>query len=123
MMTVLIVDDSLIMREKISSIMKNLGYKTILAENGKEAIRAYNDNSPDFVTMDIVMPEMDGITALKYILKIDPEAKVIMTTSYQSESMIMDSIKVGALSYIVKPFTEEKIIDNISKIFGKDNYL
>lgn len=123
MMTVLIVDDSLIMREKISSIMKNLGYKTILAENGKEAIRAYNDNSPDFVTMDIVMPEMDGITALKYILKIDPEAKVIMTTSYKSESMIMDSIKAGALSYIVKPFTEEKIIDNISKIFGKDNYL
>jgi two-component system chemotaxis response regulator CheY len=129
-MTALIVDDSLIMREQMASIIKNLGHEIIMVENGEEAIKAYNLNSPDFVTMDITMPVMDGITALEYIMKIDPDAKVIMSTSNNSADMIRDSIEAGASWYITKPFTKDKVSKVLNKVFGnlpnddlEDNYM
>ena len=82
MLKVLIVDDSLIIRKKISKILENLGHEVLAdATNGQEAIESYSKYKPDLVTMDITMPDMDGITAVKEIIKVDSEAKIIIVTS------------------------------------------
>ena len=118
-MTVLIVDDSKLIRNKIGSIMSQLKYNEIyFASSGKEAIEQYKKKSPDFVTMDITMPDMDGITALKEILKIDASAKVIMLTSHGLEDLMIKALGAGALGYITKPATEENIKDAIYKAFN-----
>lgn len=118
MLKVLIVDDSLIIRKKVSKILENLGHEVVFdATNGQEAIDAYVKYKPDLVTMDITMPDMDGITAVKHIMKDDKEAKVIMVTSHGQEDMVIKSIQAGAVGYILKPITDEKLAQVIGEVF------
>ena len=120
MLKVLIVDDSLIIRKKISKIFEDLGHEVVFdATNGQEAIDAYTKFKPDLVTMDITMPDMDGITALKHIIKEDIEAKIIMVTSHGQEDMVIKSIQAGAVGYILKPITEEKMAQVIGEVFAE----
>lgn len=118
MLKVLIVDDSLIIRKKISKILENLGHDVVFdATNGKEAIDAYIKYKPDLVSMDITMPDMDGITAVKHIIKEDKEAKIIMVTSHGQEDMVIKSIQAGAVGYILKPISEDKMAQVIGEVF------
>ncbi len=118
MLKVLIVDDSLIIRKKVSKILENLGHEVVFdATNGQEAIDAYVKYKPDLVTMDITMPDMDGITAVKHIMKDDKDAKIIMVTSHGQEDMVIKSIQAGAVGYILKPITDEKLAQVIGEVF------
>lgn len=118
MLKVLIVDDSLIIRKKITKSIEKLGHEVIFAaQNGKEAIEAYNAKKPDLVTMDITMPDMDGISAVKAIIADNPEAKIIMVTSHGQEDMVIKSIQAGAVGYMLKPITEDKLSQSIAEVF------
>lgn len=118
MLKVLIVDDSLIIRKKVSKLLEKLGHEVVSdAQNGQEAIQAYNEKKPDFVTMDITMPDMDGITAVKHIMKDNHDAKIIMVTSHGQEDMVIKSIQAGAVGYMLKPITEDKLARAIGEIF------
>lgn len=111
MKKVLIVDDAAFMRVSIKNMLGKNGFEIVgEAENGKIAIQKYQDLSPDVVTMDITMPEMDGLTSLKKILSIDPEANVIMISAMGQESMVREAVLSGAKGFIVKPFKEDVIV-------------
>lgn len=118
MLKVLIVDDSLIIRKKITKLLEKLGHEVVFqATNGQEAIDGYGEHKPDLVTMDITMPDMDGITAVKHIIEQDVEAKIIMVTSHGQEDMVIKSIQAGAVGYMLKPITEDKLSASIGEIF------
>lgn len=118
MLKVLIVDDSLIIRKKITKIIESLEHEVVFAaQNGKEAIEAYAKHKPDLVTMDITMPDMDGITAVKHIIESDNDAKIIMVTSHGQEDMVIKSIQAGAVGYMLKPITNEKVTQAIGEVF------
>ncbi len=118
MLKVLIVDDSLIIRKKITKIIEKLGHEVVFsAQNGQEAIAAYNEHKPDLVTMDITMPDMDGITAVKHIMKDNHDAKIIMVTSHGQEDMVIKSIQAGAVGYMLKPITDDKMAQAIGEVF------
>ncbi|WP_010580527.1 response regulator [Liquorilactobacillus vini] len=113
---ILIVDDAVFMRIKLKDILEKNGYEVAgEAQNGKEAIEKYQSASPDLVTMDITMPEVDGIQALKKIREIDGNAKVIMCSAMGQQGMVMDAIKAGAIDFIVKPFDTERVIKAVDK--------
>jgi two-component system chemotaxis response regulator CheY len=115
--TVLVVDDAIFMRMKLRDILEKNGFEVVAeAQNGVEAIEKYKAEKPDLVTMDITMPEMDGITALKEIKKIDPNAKVIMCSAMGQQSMVMEAIQSGAIDFIVKPFDVDRVSQSLSKI-------
>jgi two-component system chemotaxis response regulator CheY len=114
---VLVVDDAIFMRMKLKDILEKNGFEVVAeAQNGVEAIEKYKTEKPDLVTMDITMPEMDGITALKEIKKIDPNAKVIMCSAMGQQSMVMEAIQSGAIDFIVKPFDVDRVSQSLSKI-------
>ena len=116
---VLIVDDAAFMRKLLKNILFSGGFDIVgEAENGKQAVELYKKLRPDIVTMDIIMPEMNGIEALKEIKKIDPNAKVIMCTAVGQEQMVKTAIKFGAKGYIVKPFQAPKVIEELKKVAG-----
>lgn len=118
MLKVLVVDDSLIMRRNVSKTLEALGHKVIgEAKDGHEAITLYMRLKPDLVTMDITMPEMDGITAVKELKKIDKHTKIIMVTSHGQEEMVINAIRSGAGGYLLKPVNIMKLRDSIRKIF------
>ncbi|MDQ0245694.1 two-component system chemotaxis response regulator CheY [Bacillus fengqiuensis] len=113
---ILIVDDAAFMRMMIKDILSKNGYDVVAeAADGMQAIEKYNEHQPDLVTMDITMPEMDGITALKEIKKINPSAKVIMCSAMGQQAMVIDAIQAGAKDFIVKPFQADRVIEAISK--------
>lgn len=113
---ILIVDDAIFMRMKLKDILEKGGYEVVAeAQNGVEAIEKFKTENPDLVTMDITMPEMDGIAALKGIREINPNAKVIMCSAMGQQSMVMDAIRAGALDFIVKPFDNDRVIQSIDK--------
>lgn len=117
MKRVLIVDDAEFMRMSIKTILTKAGYE-IAGEacNGVEAVRKYKELKPDVVTMDITMPEMTGIDAVKIIMEFDPNAKILMVSAMGQETLVKESIISGARSFIVKPFTEEQVIKNLNKL-------
>jgi two-component system chemotaxis response regulator CheY len=116
---VLIVDDAAFMRMMIKDILTKNGYNVVgEASDGAQAVEKYKELSPDLVTMDITMPEMDGITALKEIKKINPEAKVIMCSAMGQQAMVIDAIQAGAKDFIVKPFQADRVIEAIKKTMG-----
>lgn len=115
---VLIVDDSLIVRKNMTRLLTMLHQRVIgEAKDGQEAVSMCRDLKPDLITMDITMPDMDGITAIKNIREFDKEVQIIMSTSHGQEKMVLDSIKAGAKGYILKPLTKEKLIASLQKIF------
>ena len=114
---VLVVDDAAFMRIKLKDILEKNNYEVVgEAENGIEAIEKYKEVSPDIVTMDITMPEMDGVEALKEIINHDADAKVLMCSAMGQQSMVMDAIRAGAVDFIVKPFDTERVIHALDKV-------
>ena len=117
MSKVLIVDDAAFMRISIKNMLTKNGYEVIgEAENGAAGVEMYKDLQPDIVTMDITMPEMSGLDALKEIMKQDPKAKIVMVSAMGQEAMVREAIVSGAKGFIVKPFKEEGIIAAIKKL-------
>ena len=117
MAKVLIVDDAAFMRISIKNMLTKNGYEVVgEAENGAVGVEMYKSLSPDIVTMDITMPEMDGLQALKEIVKLDPKSKVVMVSAMGQEAMVRDAIVSGAKGFIVKPFKEDGIIAALKKL-------
>lgn len=117
--TVLIVDDAAFMRMMIKDILTKNGYEIVgEAEDGETAIKKFTEVKPDLVTMDITMPEMDGITAVKKIIEIDSQAKIIMCSAMGQQAMVVDAIQAGAKDFIVKPFQPDRVIEAVSKALG-----
>lgn len=116
---VLIVDDAAFMRMMIKDILVKNGFDVVgEAENGAQAVEKFKETSPDLVTMDITMPEMDGITALKEIKQIDASAKIIMCSAMGQQSMVIDAIQAGAKDFIVKPLQADRVLEAINKTLG-----
>ncbi|MDI3546603.1 MAG: two-component system, chemotaxis family, chemotaxis protein CheY [Halanaerobiales bacterium] len=114
--TVLIVDDAAFMRMMIKNILLDGGYEVIgEAENGKQAVDAYKELQPDLVTMDITMPEMDGIEAVKKILAINKDAKIIMCSAMGQQAMVIEAIQAGAVDFVVKPFKPDRVLEAVDK--------
>lgn len=117
MRKVLIVDDAAFMRLAIRNILEKHNYEVIgEAENGKIAVQKYKELKPDLVTLDITMPEMTGLEALKEIVSFDTSAKVVMVSAMGQQQMILESVMGGAKSFIIKPFKEDHVIQTLSKI-------
>lgn len=117
MKRILIVDDAAFMRMAIKAILEKNGFDVVgEAENGRIAVSKFKELKPDAVTMDITMPEMTGVEALKAIKGIDPEANVIMITAMGQEGMVREAVALGAKSFIVKPFKEEHVVRTLNKI-------
>jgi|SRR5699024_9884490 len=113
---ILIVDDAAFMRMMIKDILTKNGYKIVgEAQDGVQAVEKYKELEPDLVTMDITMPEMDGITALKEIKSVNPDATVIMCSAMGQQAMVIDAIQAGAKDFIVKPFQADRVLEAIQK--------
>jgi two-component system chemotaxis response regulator CheY len=116
---ILIVDDAAFMRMMIKEILTKNGFVVVgEASDGVQAVDKYKELKPDLVTMDITMPEMDGIQALKEIRKLDNAAKVIMCSAMGQQAMVIDAIQAGARDFIVKPFQADRVIEAIRKTVG-----
>jgi len=115
---ILIVDDAEFLRLRISKMLVGEGYEVFEAENGMKAIQSYQTNHPDLVLMDVTMPEMDGLTALKQIRTLDAKAKIIMLTALGQESVVLEAIKSGARDFVVKPFERDRVLNAIQKLLG-----
>ncbi|MBQ8137914.1 MAG: response regulator [Lachnospiraceae bacterium] len=116
---ILIVDDAAFMRMMIKDILSKNGYNVAgEAENGAKAVEKYKELTPDLVLMDITMPEMDGIQALKAIKAADASAKVIMCSAMGQQAMVIESIQAGAKDFIVKPFQQDRVLEAVKKVVG-----
>ena len=116
---ILICDDAAFMRMMIKDILSKNGYNVAgEAENGMKAVEKFKEVTPDLVLMDITMPEMDGIAALKEIKKLDAGAKVIMCSAMGQQAMGIESIQAGAKDFIVKPFQAERVLEAVKKVVG-----
>jgi len=119
MPSVLIADDAAFMRMMIKNILTEAGYEIAgEAENGAVAVAKYKELKPDLTTMDITMPEMDGLQALKEIRGADPSACVVMCSAMGQQSMVIESIQAGAKDFIVKPFQPDRVLEAIQKALG-----
>jgi len=113
---VLVVDDAAFMRMMLKDILGKNGYEIIgEAENGKVALDKFRELKPDLVTMDITMPELDGISAVKLIRQFDKNARIVMCSAMGQQAMVIDAIQAGARDFIVKPFQPERVIEAIQK--------
>ncbi|WP_313568194.1 response regulator [Acetoanaerobium noterae] len=116
---ILLVDDAAFMRMMLKDILVKNGYEVLgEAENGLKAVEKYKELNPDLVIMDITMPEMDGIEAVKEIKKINQSAAVIMCSAMGQQSMVIEAIQSGAKDFIVKPFQADRIIEAVRKVIG-----
>ncbi len=118
MATVLVVDDAAFMRMRAAKLLAEEGYEIIEAGNGVEAVKLYQENPPDCVLMDITMPEMDGLTALKEIRKVDPEARIAMVTAMGQQAIILEALKADAKDFVIKPFEKERVVDAVAKLLA-----
>lgn len=117
MTRVLVCDDSAFMRMMLKKILVENGYEVVAeAGDGKQAVQLFRQHKPDIITMDITMPKMDGIEAVKIIHEENPLTRVIMVTAIGQRAVIMDALKAGASDFIVKPFDPDKVLATIKKI-------
>ncbi|HOA40405.1 MAG TPA: response regulator [Halanaerobiales bacterium] len=117
---VLVVDDAAFMRMMIKNILIDGGFEIVgEAGTGRDAIELYKELKPDLVTMDITMPEMDGIDAVKEILEIDKDAKIIMCSAMGQQAMVIDAIQAGAKDFVVKPFKPDRVLAAVNKLFNE----
>ena len=120
MAKIMLVDDAAFMRMMVKNALTKSGYDNFVeAQDGAEAVKKYDEEKPDMVIMDITMPNMDGLQALKTIRENDPNAKVVMCTAMGQEGMVVDAIKSGAKDFIVKPFNADRIVQTVNTILGK----
>lgn len=119
MAKILVVDDAAFMRMMVKDTLSKGGYTDLVeAADGAEALEKYKEITPDLVIMDITMPNMDGLEALKAIKSFDPNATVVMCSAMGQESMVVDAIKSGAKDFIVKPFKPDRILKTVGDIVG-----
>ncbi len=117
MTKVLIIDDAKFMRMTLANLFKEHQFNVVgMAENGEEGVKLYKETSPDIVTLDITMPVMDGLQALKEIINFDPAAKVIMCSAMGQQKLVVKAIELGAKDFIVKPFDEKRVIETVNQI-------
>lgn len=113
---VLIVDDALIIRKRIKDIAQEAGWEVAgEAKNGEEALALYEQEKPDLVTLDIVMPTMDGVTALRHLMTADPRARVVMVSAVNQKEKLTECIRHGAIDFIVKPFEKARLLSLFAK--------
>jgi two-component system chemotaxis response regulator CheY len=115
---VLVVDDAVVMRMMIKNILSKEGYEVVEAQSGIDAVEKYRAVKPDIVTMDMVMPDMDGISAVRQIIAEDPSAKIVMCTSMGQQQLVVEAVQAGAKSFITKPFQPPKILETIEKVLA-----
>lgn len=117
MAKILVVDDANFLRTALTSILKKKNHEIVgEAENGKEAVRLYQELEPDIVTMDITMPVMNGIEAMKKIIELDSKASVIMCSAMEQQKVVFEAIELGAKDFIVKPFDDNRVHDTIERV-------
>lgn len=115
--TILIADDAAFMRAMLKQILEERGYNVVgEATNGHDAVKKYTALRPDLVTMDITMPEMDGVSALKEIIKLDAEAKVMMCSAIGQKDLIIEAVKSGAKDFVVKPYQKERLLEAVENL-------
>lgn len=115
MARILVVDDAEFLRVRISKMLVSNGHEVMEAENGLVAVDAYKSVKPDAVLMDVTMPEMDGLAALRQIRASDPNARVVMLTALGQESVVLEAIKSGAKDFVVKPFEPARVLAALGK--------
>ena len=117
--TVLVCDDAIFMRTMIADILSQAGFEVVgEAESGVQAIEKYRQLKPDLVTMDIVMPDMGGIDAVREICREDPDAKVLMCSAMGQQALVVEAIQAGAKDFIVKPFQPSRVLEAVQRVIG-----
>jgi two-component system chemotaxis response regulator CheY len=116
---VLVCDDAIFMRTMITDILSGAGYEVVgEAETGLQAIERYRELTPDLVTMDIVMPDMGGIDAVREIVKQDPNAKILMCSAMGQQALVVEAIQAGAKDFVVKPFQPSRVLEAVQRVLG-----
>ena len=116
---VLVCDDAIFMRTMISDILSGAGYEVVgEAETGVQAIERYRELKPDLVTMDIVMPDMGGIEAVREIVKANPDAKILMCSAMGQQALVVEAIQAGAKDFVVKPFQPARVLEAVQRVLG-----
>jgi len=113
---ILVVDDAAFMRMRCSKLLTENGHEVVEAGTGREAVEQYKNTSPDAVLLDITMPDMDGLSALKEIRSHDPDARVAMVTAMGQQSIVMEALQAGAKDFVVKPFDAARVLAAIEKL-------
>lgn len=117
---IMVVDDAAFMRQMLKDVLRTAGHEiAVEAANGEEAVNLYKRVKPDLVTMDITMPEMDGVEALRAIKKYDPKAKVIICSAIGQKSMVISAIQAGAKDFVIKPFHKERLLETVRKVLAQ----
>ena len=119
MARILVVDDAAFMRMMVRDMLKKIGHQAAgEAANGLQGVQMYKELKPDLVTMDVTMPEMDGVEAVKEIMAFDKDAKIIMISAMGQQAIVMDCIRAGAKDFIVKPFNIDRVAEAVKKVLG-----
>ncbi len=117
--TVLICDDAIFMRTMVGDILTQAGFEIVgEAETGVQAVEKYKQLRPDLVTMDIVMPDMGGIDAVREICKQDPQAKILMCSAMGQQALVVEAIQAGAKDFVVKPFQPSRVLEAVQRVLG-----
>ena len=117
--TVLICDDAIFMRTMVGDILTQAGFEVVgEAETGVQAVERYQQLKPDLVTMDIIMPEMGGIEAVKEITTFDPQARVLMCSAMGQQALVVEAVQAGAKDFVVKPFQPSRVLEAVQRILG-----
>jgi two-component system chemotaxis response regulator CheY len=116
---VLVCDDAIFMRTMISDILSQAGFEVVgEAESGIQAVEKYRELKPDLVTMDIVMPDMGGIEAVREICKADPDAKILMCSAMGQQALVVEAIQAGAKDFVVKPFQPSRVLEAVQRVLA-----
>lgn len=117
--TVLVCDDAIFMRTMISDILSQAGYEVVgEAETGIQAVEKFKELNPDLVTMDIVMPDMGGIDAVREIITVDPDARILMCSAMGQQALVVEAIQAGAKDFVVKPFQPSRVLEAVQRVLG-----
>jgi two-component system, chemotaxis family, chemotaxis protein CheY len=117
--TVLVCDDAVFMRTMVSDILSQAGFTVIgEAENGRQAVEKYQQLKPDLVTMDIIMPEMGGIEAVKKITQLDPGARILMCSAMGQQALVQEALQAGARDFVVKPFQPSRVLEAVQRVLA-----
>jgi two-component system chemotaxis response regulator CheY len=116
---VLVCDDAIFMRTMISDILSQAGYEVVgEAETGVQAVAKFKELKPDLVTMDIVMPDMGGIDAVREIVQHDPSARILMCSAMGQQALVVEAIQAGAKDFVVKPFQPSRVLEAVQRVLG-----
>ena len=118
MAKIMVVDDAAYMRLRCAKLLIDNGYEVMQADTGTQAVEKYKAGKPDAVLLDVTMPDMDGLTALKKIRELDPEARIAMLSTMGQQSIVTEALKRGAMDYLVKPFEPTRVLTTVRKLVG-----